>query len=137
MVKYLLDTNILSEPLRATPHPKILAKLQRYQNELVTTTIVWHELWVGAYRLPESARRRTIEAYLSTVIGPSIPILPYDRAAALWHAQERSRLAAQGRTPPFVDGQIAAIAKTNDLILVTINQKDFDFFDIKLENWRE
>lgn len=137
MVKYLLDTNILSEPLRATPHPKILAKLQRYQNELVTTTIVWHELWVGAYRLPESARRRTIEAYLSTVIGPSIPILPYDRAAALWHAQERSRLAAQGRTPPFVDGQIAAIAKTNDLILVTINQKDFDFFDIKLGNWRE
>ena len=48
-----------------------------------------------------------------------------DGEAALWHAEERARLTAQGRTPSYVDGQIAAIAKTNDLTLVTRNTSDF------------
>ena len=136
-VKYLLDTNILSEPLRPAPHPNILAKLYLYQDQLATTALVWHELWFGAGRLPDSARTRAIEGYLTEVVALSIPILPYDQKAAVWHARERVRLAGLGRTPPFVDGQIAAIAKTNDLVLVTINQADFQFFDVKIEDWRE
>ncbi|RLT45068.1 MAG: type II toxin-antitoxin system VapC family toxin [Chloroflexi bacterium] len=136
-VKYLLDTNILSEPLRPAPHPNILAKLYLYQDQLATTALVWHELWFGAGRLPDSARKRAIEGYLTEVVALSIPILPYDQKAAVWHARERVRLAGLGRTPPFVDGQIAAIAKTNDLVLVTINQADFQFFDVKIEDWRE
>jgi len=136
-VRYLLDTNILSEPLRPTPNQNILDKLRTYQDHLATAALVWHELWFGAYRLPESARRKAIEDYLSGVVTPSIAVLPYDQAAATWHAGERARLAGIGRTPPFVDGQIAAIAKTNDLILITINQKDFEFFDVPIEDWRE
>lgn len=136
-VKYLLDTNILSEPLRPAPHPNILEKLQLYQEQLATAALVWHELWFGAGRLPDSARRRAIEGYLTGVVALSIPILPYNQEAAVWHARERARLAGSGRTPPFVDGQIAAIAKTNDLVLVTINQADFQFFDVKIEDWRE
>ena len=46
-------------------------------------------------------------------------ILPYDHVAAAWHGVERARLEAEGTPAPFVDGQIAAIAKRNDLILVT------------------
>jgi predicted nucleic acid-binding protein len=42
-------------------------------------------------------------------------------AAAEWHAAERARLAALGKTPPFVDGQITAIAYANSLTLVTLN----------------
>lgn len=42
------------------------------------------------------------------------------------------------RSPPFVDGQIAAIAYVNDLILVTRNTEDFsNFSDLKLENWHD
>ena len=40
-----------------------------------------------------------------------------------------------GLTPTFIDGQIAAISKTNNLILVTRNIEDFQTFDIKIENW--
>jgi tRNA(fMet)-specific endonuclease VapC len=66
-----------------------------------------------------------------------LPILPYDEAAAEWHAMERARLAALGRTLPFVDGQIAAIAQTNNLVLVTANAVDFrDFAGLTIEDWR-
>jgi tRNA(fMet)-specific endonuclease VapC len=63
-------------------------------------------------------------------------LLPYDREAALWHAVERARLASQGRTPPFIDGQIAAVAVVNNLILVTRNTAGFaDFAGLTVENW--
>ena len=67
----------------------------------------------------------------------TIPILPYDQAAAEWHAAERARLAALQYTPPFVDGQIAAIAATRGLILVTANTRDFQqFVGIIVVDWR-
>ena len=67
-------------------------------------------------------------------VAPSVPILPYDEHAAKWHAQERARLRTQ--TPPFRDGQIAAVAKVQDLILVTANGADFrSFQDLPMENW--
>ncbi len=133
---YLLDTNIISEPLRPEPTPQVMNKLQRHQAEIAIASVVWHELLFGLHRLPTSAKRTAVEQYINMVIAPTVPILPYDIRAADWHAQERARLMGQGRTPPFVDGQIAAIAKTNDLILVTANESDFsDFQDLKIENW--
>ncbi len=77
-----------------------------------------------------------IERYLQDVVLASLPILDYDRAAAEWHALERARLAAAGRTPPFIDGQIAAIARVNDLALVTANRTDFGGFrGLRLAAW--
>jgi tRNA(fMet)-specific endonuclease VapC len=99
--------------------------------------VVWHELLFGCYRLPHSAKRSAIEEYLNEVVAPSIPVLPYDARAAGWHAAERTRLAGMGRTPPFADGQIAAVARTNGLILVTANVADYaSFQDIRVEDWR-
>jgi len=135
---YLLDTNLLSEPLRPKPNPAVIEKLRLHENEIATATIVWHELLFGCQRLPESKKRRTIETYLQTVVQPHIPILPYDLRAATWHARERTRLVQSGKTPAFADGQIAAIAYTNDLILVTNNTLDFqNFLNLKLENWHQ
>jgi tRNA(fMet)-specific endonuclease VapC len=66
----------------------------------------------------------------------SFPILPYDDAAAEWHGRERARLEASGRTPPFVDGQIAAIAHNESLTLVTANTEDFRYFvDLEIADW--
>jgi tRNA(fMet)-specific endonuclease VapC len=135
-VKYLLDTNIVSEPLRPRPNAKILAQLKRHADELALASLVWHELWFGCERLPASNKRSAIEEYLNKVVAPSMAILPYDERAAFWHAQERARLTAQGKPPPFVDGQIAAIAYVNDITLVTLNPSDYAAFKgIKLENW--
>jgi tRNA(fMet)-specific endonuclease VapC len=87
--------------------------------------------------LPPSSRRRALEQYLNDVVRATLPILPYDHAAAEWHAAERVRLANIGKTPPYVDGQIAAIARMNDLTLVTANAADFvNFADLRVEDWR-
>lgn len=68
---------------------------------------------------------------------PALPILPYDAAAAEWHADERVRLEKAGTPRPFIDGQVAAIARVNGLVLVTANVKDFRFFDaLTVEDWR-
>jgi len=137
-IKYLLDTNVISEPLRPKPDESVLGKLRRHQNEMGIASIVWHELLYGCYRLPESKRRSAIETYLFEIVGPSIPILPYDERAAHWHALQRARLSSNGKTPPFADGQIAAIAAVDDLILITFNTPDYEHFQgIQVKDWRD
>lgn len=136
-MKYLLDTNVLSEPLLGRPNGRIVRNLEERRDELATASTVWHEMLFVCHRLPPSARRATIQKYLDEVVRSSVPILPYDASAAGWHAGERARLAGIGRTPPFADGQIAAVAKTNDLILVTSNLSDYEGFEtLRVEDWR-
>ena len=137
MLKFLLDTNIISEPLRPVPAASVLTHLQAHQNEIAIAAVVWHELWFGCYRLPLSARRTAVENYLQQVVGPNLPLLPYDEKAAEWHASERARLTAIGKPPPFADAQIAAIAVVNNLTFVTFNLKDYASFQgLQLVDWR-
>ncbi len=74
--------------------------------------------------------------YLSEVVRVSFPILPYDDRAALWHGEERARLESLGARTPHVDAQIAAIAHTNGLILVTANPRDFSRHEgLAVQDW--
>ncbi len=75
---YLLDTNVISEPLRPVPNKKVLAKLRRYQDRIALPSPVWHELLFGVQRLPLSSKRQLIERYLFEVVEPTMPILPYE-----------------------------------------------------------
>ena len=135
-LRYLLDTSIVSEPIAKSPDPDIVKRLDEQGHECAIAAPVWHELTYGCLRLPRGRRRTAIEAYLKDVVRASFPILPYDDAAATWHGHERARLEAIGRPAPFVDGQIAAIAHTSTLVVVTLNTKDFSrFTDLKVENW--
>ncbi|MCU0292714.1 MAG: type II toxin-antitoxin system VapC family toxin [Thermoanaerobaculaceae bacterium] len=134
---FLLDTDILSEPLRPAPDPALMLKLEEHDSELATASVVWHELVLGCRRLPPSRKRRAIETYLREVVEATIPILPYDGSAATWHAEERARLARIGAVPSFVDGQIAAIARVHDLVLVTSNTAHFTTFSgLRVVDWR-
>jgi len=134
--RYLLDTNILSEPIKSTPNARVLKSIAAREGQLATCAVVWHELRFGCERLPASRRKRTIVEYLSDVVRPNIPILPYDEEAAAWHARERSRLSRRGVQPAAADGQIAAIAYVNELVLVTANVRDYRHFDeLRIEDW--
>lgn len=126
----------MSEPLRPDPAAGIVRRLQKHSGDAAIPAPVWHELRFGCARLPPSQRRNELERYLETVVLASFPVLDYNRDAADWHALERARLSAIGRTPPFIDGQIAAIAHANDLILITSNFRDFEHFEgLRMESW--
>jgi tRNA(fMet)-specific endonuclease VapC len=134
-LRYLLDTNILSESMRATPDPGALKRLIEVGDAAATAAPAWHELEYGRSLLPPGRRRRAIDTLVDRLEAVLV-VLPYDQEAARWHARERARLTKKGRPPPFVDGQIAAIAAVRRLVLVTRNVRDFSAFaDLQVESW--
>jgi tRNA(fMet)-specific endonuclease VapC len=135
-LRYLLDTTIVSSPVVKVPNSEIVKRLDEHGHESAIGAPVWHELLYGCARLPRGKRRSALESYLHDVVQVSFPILPYDEVAAAWHGQERARLEGVGKSVPYVDGQIAAIAHANGLVLVTVNTRDFTpFRDLTVENW--
>ncbi|MGF1981019.1 MAG: type II toxin-antitoxin system VapC family toxin [Nostoc sp. CmiSLP01] len=134
-LRFLLDTNILSEPARPIPNANVLHQLDIHKSEVAVSSVVVHELLHGCLRLPESKRREYLRNYIYESV-LNLQVFDYDLKAAQWHAQERVRLSQIGKTPAFVDGQIASIAFCNNLILVTNNISDFEFFNgLSIENW--
>ena len=132
----MLDTNVLSEPTKGIPNERVSRRVLNNLQQIATSATVWNELLFGVFRLPISSRRTALENYIFQILAPAVPILPYNHAAAEWHAAERARLGRVGLTPPFVDGQIGAVARVNDLILVTANTADFqDFEGLQIEDW--
>jgi tRNA(fMet)-specific endonuclease VapC len=125
-----------------------LSRLRERGGEVTLPAVAWHELIYGARRMDEGRRRDYLLEYLQEVVRPSMPIVPYDAAAARWHGWVRAQLERQGRPTAFADGQIAGIAATENLTLVTRNTGDFEPFasrskaavegeGIRLENWFE
>ena len=122
--------------MKTSPQKSVLKLTERHQHEIVTAAPVWHEFFYGCQCLPVSRKREILETFLYDVLKPNMTILPYDERAAEWHAKERARLTTLKQMPSLVDGQIAAIAKVNGLILVSRNTSDFKKFSgLKLENW--
>ena len=135
-MQYLLDLSTISEPLRPKPALGVMRKLREHDGETAIPAPVWHELRYSCARIPPSQHRQAIECFIDSVVLASFPILDYDKAAADWHALERARLAAAGNAPPFVNGQIAAIAHVNDLILITSSIGNFKAFrGLQLRSW--
>jgi tRNA(fMet)-specific endonuclease VapC len=135
-MKYLLDTNVVSEPLAARPSAGVLAGIEAHAAALAISAISWQEMHFGLERLPPGARRDRIRAYLEERVRRTLPILPFDAAAGEWQARERARLGRIGRTRPYADTQIAAIAAVRGLVLVTRNAQDFaEFAGLVVENW--
>ena len=136
MTKFLLDTSTVSAAMWKVPDPAVLAKLGEHGGECAICAPVWHELQYGVRRLPRGKRRSVLESFLRDVVYPTLPILPYDERAAQWHAEERARLEKLGRVTPFVDAQVAAVAMTNGIPVITANLADFaPFKGLGLQNW--
>jgi tRNA(fMet)-specific endonuclease VapC len=136
VTRYLLDTNVLSEPVRQQPDPRLQNQLRINRSSCATASVVWHELCFGCQRLPDSKRKRVLQQYLDDLSQSQLTILPYDQAAASRHAQFRAQLEANGISSGPADGQIAAIALLHGLTVVTRNVRHFKVFpDLAVENW--
>jgi len=137
-VRYLLDTNILSEPVAARPNPFVLERIKANGTSLAISSVTWHEVLYGMFLLTAGKRRDQIEDYLFRRIRPALPIIGFEERAARWQAEQRASLRQAGKSPSYPDSQIAAIAAVNELVLVTRNVDDFaDFQGLQIENWFE
>jgi tRNA(fMet)-specific endonuclease VapC len=137
-VRYLLDTNVLSEPVVARPNQFVLDRIKASGTSLAISSVTWQEVLYGMYLLPAGKRRDQIEDYLFRRIHPALPIIGFDERAARWQAEQRASLRQAGKSPSYPDSQIAAIAAVNGLVLVTRNVEDFaDFQGMQIENWFE
>jgi len=67
-MKYLLDTNVLSEAVKTAPDKSVLKMFEKHQHEIVTAAPVWHELQYGCQRLPRSRKREVIASFLMKYI---------------------------------------------------------------------
>ncbi len=135
-LKYLLDTNILSEPVKKLPDQNVLKALDKYAGEYCTCVTVWHELVYGIELLDHSKKKDILSAYLESLVRGGLTVLPYEKTSANWFAKERARLSKIGIIAPMADGEIAAISAANALTLVTRNANDFENFSgLIIENW--
>lgn len=132
---FLLDTNVVSELSRQRPDPRAEKKIMENIALCALSAPTLEELAFGIARLPASPKQDMLSRWLDG-IASRLHILAYDENAALWLGRERARLSAKGITAPRTDGEIAAIAISNGLTLVTRNTADFKGFKgLKLENW--
>jgi toxin FitB len=127
-VKWLLDTNVLSESIRTQPDRKVLAWIAAHPGEdLAISLITVAELRAGSAALGEISRQRSFEAWLRAYV---IPIfgertLPVTLEILVDWIQLSRRLNAQGRPKAAADLLIASTARIYDLTLVTRNLRDF------------
>lgn len=134
-MKYLLDTNGLSEPVRPAPNAGFLRRFRANEAKLALASVSWHEALYGVERLPEGKRKEALRVYLRDVV-QKLTVLAYDAKAAEWHARERARLDAVGKPIPYADGQIAAVAAVHGLTIVTANARDFRHVEgVDVEDW--
>jgi len=128
--RYLLDTNILSNPTKPSPSPSLLAWLaEQEQEDLYIASMTVAEIWRGVQERPAGKRRMELEHWF---FGPASPqsafagrILPFDEKSALIWGRLMAEGTNAGRPRSGLDTILAAIAEANDCILVTDNEKHF------------
>ena len=133
----ILDTNVVSEPLKLQPNPAVLNWLNAQEPQtLFITAVNWAELLSGVAALPAGRRRQALEQAMSTQVLVLFNgrVLPFDAKAAGVFANIHTSAQTQGNTIAFADCVIAAIAAANDYALATRNLRDFNGTGVKLIN---
>ena len=133
----ILDTNVVSEPLKPAPSQAVLDWLDRQAPEtLYLTTVSLAELLAGIETLPQGRRRLELERAMARQILPLFEgrILSFDAKAAEAFGKIRAGAQAVGNTIGFADAAIAAIASAQGFALATRNVRDFRGTGIELIN---
>lgn len=124
-MRYLVDANVLSEPTKPDPNPKVVAWLRANEREIAVDPIILGEIRFGILLLPGGRRRERLERWFEAGI-QRIQCIPWDAATGLRWAEFLADLRKSGLAMPIKDSLIAAIALAYQLTVVTRNLGDFE-----------
>ncbi|KUY58841.1 MULTISPECIES: type II toxin-antitoxin system VapC family toxin [unclassified Burkholderia] len=125
----LVDTNVISEPLRREPSLAVIEWLDAQNVEtLFLAAISLAEMRFGVAALPEGRRRDWLHQSIEQRIVPLFRgrVLPFDDAASKAYAGLRAKARATGNALASADGFIAATAAANGLIVATRDVAPFE-----------
>ena len=129
-MRYLLDTNIISQIAKPIPSPSLVAWMtEQADRDLFIASLTVAEIRRGVLEKPAGKRRNHLETWFDGPEGPQAlfagRVLPFDEKAGLVWARLMADGTAKGRPRSALDTTIAAIAEVNDCVVVTDNDKDF------------
>ena len=133
----IIDTNVVSELMRASPDPAVLAWFAGHAADtLFLTAVSEAELRTGAAILPAGQRRDRLVGAIDAMIDQDFAgrILPFDSPAARSYAEIAAARRAAGKPILDADCQIAAIASACGAAIATRNVKDFAGCSIDIIN---
>lgn len=137
----LVDTNVISEPLRATPAPAVVAWLDAQPLETLFLSVVTvAELRFGVARLPAGRRRNSLVEQLESQVLPAFTgrILNFDLPATQRYAEAMAKAQAAGLAVGVADGFIAAIAAANGMTVATRDTAPFTAMDVAvIDPWMD
>jgi hypothetical protein len=135
VTRYLLDTNIVSNAIKPLPSQSLLDWMAEQTDEsLFISALSLAEIWRGILEKPAGKKRRELEQWFSGPEGPQTlfrgRVLPFDENAALIWGHLMAAGNTTGRPRSALDMVIAAIAQSNDCVLVTHNERHFPGIDL-------
>ena len=133
----ILDTNVLSALMQATPDVRVVAWLDRQAAESIwTTSITLFESRLGLALLPEGRRRQALEASFEQLLNEDLQnrVLVFDAAAALEAAALAAKQRRAGRPVDLRDTQIAGIAAAHRASIATRNLRHFQDLAVPIIN---
>ena len=137
----LLDTNVISELMRAEPARIVLDWFGNHEaGDLFISAVTEAELRTGVAILPEGQRRDRLQLAIDAMIDQDFQsrVLPFDSLAAQAYAEIAAQRRAAGRPIAEADCQIAAIARATNALVATRNVKDFDGCGVRVINpWND
>lgn len=132
----VLDTNVISDVFSRQRSQKVLNWLNAQEPAtLFLSTIVFAELYFGAYLVQEAARRDGLLQSIFRIRGEfSGRILVFGDVPAQQYGRITATRRLAGKPIETKDAMIAAICLAHDATLATRNVRDFDGLDLKLVN---
>ncbi|MBM3555083.1 MAG: type II toxin-antitoxin system VapC family toxin [Alphaproteobacteria bacterium] len=125
----LVDTNVISEPLRRAPESRVIAWIDAQPLEtLFLSAITVAELRLGVALLSPGRRRESLRRRLETEVLSLFAgrVLPFDFAASAAYAALMAKARAAGTTITAADGFIAATALTHGMMVATRDTAPFE-----------
>lgn len=130
-----LDTNVVSETVRANPDQQVLRWLKELDGELHLSTVVLAEIAFGIARIRPPERAKRLEGFVATLRGHfNGRIHGFDERAAIIYGEIMGAAQLAGQGLSTADGMIAAITFSHNATLATRNVKDFAFLKMKVVN---